>query len=217
MGLNIRQTNYYVGVDLGQSFDPTAIVVLERQWGYPSQNDGVHDLNTPLTFYRVRHMERLPLGMDYVQQVQYIGSLMRRAPLNTVGAELLIDFTGVGRPVFDIFHEHGIRAEGVNITAGNQETQEMHGWNVAKQILVSTVQAELHSGRLKVNKNLKDAPILERELQDFQVSITPSGNATFSARVGRHDDLVLALAIALWRAVTAFGDKVQRVPFTCGS
>jgi hypothetical protein len=215
MELVHKQINYYVGADLGQSFDPTAIVVLERQHGYLTQDDGIHDLNTPLTFYRVRHLERLPLGMDYVQQVQYIGSIMRRAPLN--GAELLIDFTGVGRPVFDIFNEHGIKAEGINITAGNQETYELHGWNVAKQILVSTVQAELHSGRLKINKDLKEAPILERELQDFQVSITPSGNATFSARVGAHDGLVLALAIALWRAVSAHGEKVQRVPFTCGS
>lgn len=29
--------------------------------------------------------------------------------------------------------------------------------------------------------------------------------------MGAHDDLVLALAIALWRAVSAHGDKVQRV------
>jgi len=212
MELTHSQSKFYVGVDLGQSFDPTAIVVLERQWGYPNQNDGVHDLNTPLTFYRVRHLERLPLGTDYVQQVQYIGGMMRRAPLN--GAELLIDFTGVGRPVFDIFNQQGIRAEGVNITAGNRETWEKHGWNVAKQILVSTVQAELHSGRLKINKNLKEAPILERELQDFQVSITPSGNATFSARVGAHDDLVLALAIALWQAVNHHRDQTQRIGIT---
>jgi len=78
----------------------------------------------------------------------------------------------------------------------------------------TTVQAELHSGRLKVNEDLKDGPILKSELQDFQVSITPSGNATFSARVGAHDDLVLALAISLWRAVNAHGEKVQRVPLT---
>lgn len=32
-----------------------------------------------------------------------------------------------------------------------------------------------------------------------------------------NDDVVLALAIALWRAVSAHGEKVQRVPFTCGS
>jgi len=127
---------------------------------------------------------------------------------------ILIDFTGVGRPVFDIFNQQGIRAEGINITADNQETQEMHGWNVAKQILVSTVQAELHSGRLKVGRKLKDGPILKSELQNFQASIAPSGNATFSARVDAHDDLVLALAISLWRAVNAHGDKVQWVPFT---
>ena len=75
--------------------------------------------------------------------------------------------------------------------AGNQESHEPHGWNVAKQILVSTVQAELHSGRLKINRNLKEAPILERELQDFQVSITLSGNATFSTRVGAHERTVV--------------------------
>ena len=82
-----------------------------------------------------------------------------------------------------------------------QVSKEPHGWNVAKQILVSTVQAELHVGRLQIDRNLKQASILTRELQDFQVSITPAGNATFSARVGAHDDLVLALTIALWRAV----------------
>ena len=68
MELSSKKSDFYVGADLGQSFDPTAIVVLERQWGYLNQADGVHDLNTPLTFYRVRHLERLPLGMDYVQQ-----------------------------------------------------------------------------------------------------------------------------------------------------
>ena len=91
----------------------------------------------------------------------------------------LIDFTGVGRPVFDIFKEQGIRAKGVNITAGMQVSREPHGWNVAKQILVSTVQAELHVGRLQIDRNLKEASILTRELQDFQVSITPRAAPTY--------------------------------------
>lgn len=211
MDLMVKQTNYYVGVDLGQSYDPTAIVVVERQHGYPKQDDGVHPIDKLLNRYRVRHIERLPLDKDYVNQVQYVGSLMRRAPLNTAAAELLIDFTGVGRPVFDIFKEQGIRAKGVNITAGMQVSREPHGWNVAKQILVSTVQAELHVGRLQIDRNLREALLLTRELQDFQVSITPAGNATFSARVGAHDDLVLALAIALWRAVNRHRDTAKMV------
>ena len=39
-----------------------------------------------------------------------------------------------------------------------------------------------------------------RELQDFRVEFTAAGHLTFNARTGKHDDLVLALAIAVWRA-----------------
>src|SRR5215472_11596013 len=39
-----------------------------------------------------------------------------------------------------------------------------------------------------------------RELQDFRMEFTTAGHLTFNARCGKHDDLVLALAIAVWRA-----------------
>ena len=39
-----------------------------------------------------------------------------------------------------------------------------------------------------------------RELQDFRVEYTAAGQLTFNARSGKHDDLVLTLAIAVWRA-----------------
>jgi len=41
---------------------------------------------------------------------------------------------------------------------------------------------------------------LVRELQDFRVEYTAAGHLTFNARSGKHDDLVLTLAIAVWRA-----------------
>jgi hypothetical protein len=40
--------------------------------------------------------------------------------------------------------------------------------------------------------------VLTRELQEFRVKYTEAGNATFNAREGGHDDLVLALAIAVF-------------------
>ena len=43
--------------------------------------------------YRVGYLERLPLGTPYPGIVAYIGRLLGRLP----GAELVIDFTGVGR------------------------------------------------------------------------------------------------------------------------
>ncbi len=89
----------------------------------------------------------------------------------------------------------------MSINAGVTETLNEHGiWHVAKLLLVSTVQALLHDGRLQIQKDLPEAPILKLELEDFRASVTDSGRWTFGARSGAHDDLVLALALALWRA-----------------
>jgi hypothetical protein len=76
----------------------------------------------------------------------------------------------------------------------------MH-YSVPKLTLISTVQALLHDGRLKIHKGLADVQVLVAELQDFQAQVTDSGYWRFGARAGKHDDLVLALAIALWHSV----------------
>ena len=53
---------------------------------------------------------------------------------------------------------------------------------------------------LKILRELDEAETLVRELQDFRTEFTAAGHLTFNARRGKHDDLVLALAIAVWRA-----------------
>jgi hypothetical protein len=85
-------------------------------------------------------------------------------------------------------------------TAGDAVTSEGMIYRVPKVVLISRVQALLHDGRLKIHKGLPDAPALVAELQDFRAEVTDSGYWKFGARSGRHDDLVLAVAIALWRA-----------------
>lgn len=67
-----------------------------------------------------------------------------------------------------------------------------------KAELVSKLQALLHSGLLKIPRSISDAPVLARELQEFRVRYTEAGNAVFNAREGQHDDLVLALALAVF-------------------
>jgi hypothetical protein len=39
------------------------------------------------------------------------------------------------------------------------------------------------------------------ELKDFRRHVSEAGRYSFQARTGAHDDLVLAVAIAAWRAV----------------
>ena len=63
----------------------------------------------------------------------------------------------------------------------------------------TNVRALLGAGRLKVADGLPDAAALLRELMDFRVTITARANETFGAGTQRgSDDLVLALALAVW-------------------
>src|SRR5690349_9142791 len=53
---------------------------------------------------------------------------------------------------------------------------------------------------LSESRQCQSALTAVRELQEFRVDFTAAGHLTFNARSGKHDDLVLALAIAVWRA-----------------
>ena len=168
-----------------KSIDPTAIAVVQR----------IPNANGKPTF-RCGHLERLPLATPYPGVVQHVRRLVGKEPF--LGqSELVLDLTGVGRPVADLFQAEGLRPVKVSITAGDNETLNEQGiWHVAKLLLVSTVQALLHDGRLQIQKDLPEAPILKLELEDFRATVTDSGRWTFGARSGAHDDLVLALALA---------------------
>ncbi len=146
--------------------------------------------------YQVGHLERMPLGTPYPGIVAHVGRLLGKLP----DPELIIDYTGVGRPVFDLFTYAGISPVGVLITGGAVETRYGATCGVPKLTLVSRLQALLHQGQLKIQKELSEVETLVRELQDFRVEFTATGHLTFNARAGKHDDLVLALAIAIWRA-----------------
>jgi len=148
--------------------------------------------------FQIGHLERLPLGTPYPAIVAHVGRLLAKLPGGR--PELVIDHTGVGRPVFDMFVYSGIYPLGVVITAGTAETHEGGFCSVPKLTLVSRLQALLHEGRLKIQRELGEAETLVRELQDFRVDYTAAGHLTFNARSGKHDDLVLALAIAVWKA-----------------
>lgn len=203
--------DYTVGIDLGQAHDPTAIAVIEAEsfgirpnWNgnLPKETRAAWEedlrLHHPNQF-RVRHLERLRLGMSYPAQVEYVASLLRRPPLQDAG--VYFDSTGVGRPVGDLFRKAKIqRLHEVTITGGREVTDRPGGFNVAKLHLVSQLQALLHGGLLAIEPTLADAATLARELQDFRVTFTDAGNATFNAREGAHDDLVLATGLAAFGA-----------------
>jgi hypothetical protein len=215
-----RDRRYVVGVDLGQSSDPTAICVIERKIGVIDEGSdferhtGLPTKQTPKEFLDVRHLQRLQLGMTYPAQVQHVKDLLGFPPLNEDSpAELVIDSTGVGRPVADLFNDAGLNPVQVTITAGNEVTPQGHNrWHVAKTILISTVDALLHTGTLRFASALTEADAMRDELKDFRRKLSDAGRATYAARTGAHDDLVLAVAIACW-----FATKPKPQPASFGT
>jgi hypothetical protein len=198
---------WIVSVDIGQSIDPTAVAVLSvRQPLDIEQVVTLHDQELALARRSpqridVRHLERLPLRMSYPDQIEHVARLLRRPPLNAASVRLVLDQTGVGRPVVDLFRRAGLGPVGITITAGDGETRTPEGdYRVAKLLLVSRLLAALHEGSLRIAKGLAETRTLAFELQDFRATVMQSGYTRFGAREGRHDDLVLAVALGTWLA-----------------
>ncbi len=180
-------STFFAGLDLGQASDPSALVIVEKL------------NNADASDYHVRHLERFKLGTPYPRIVEDVAALMAKHPLRQYGS-LVIDATGVGRPVVDMFSAANVGYTAVVITGGDTESRdENYFWRVPKRNLVSTVQVLLQTDRLKFADSLPELPTLMSELQNFHVKITDKAHDTYGAwRDGAHDDLVLALALALW-------------------
>jgi hypothetical protein len=204
-------SRFYVGVDIGQASDPTAICVgelvtaslkrhLEGQYrrpdGRPLQGYAELQANKPKPEFRIRFLERLQLGMPYPVQASYLAVLINRLP----EAAVYLDATGVGRPVSDLFRQAGVKHTAVLITGGSEVTRRSESVGVPKLELISRLQAALHSGELKIAAKIPDAAALVRELQEFRASWSDAGNLMFNAKQGAHDDLVIACALAIWGA-----------------
>jgi hypothetical protein len=199
---------FYLGLDLGQAKDYSALAILERQ-GHARGS-----------VYHCRHLQRWPLRTSYMAivqdtvrmvnspELQPANELLRRTEPKPV---LAVDATGVGAPVVDLFKAERMNGqlEPIQITGGSEVTNENGVTRVPKRDLVSSAQVALQNDRLQIAAVLPEAQTLIRELQNFQVKITDNAHDTYGAwREGTKDDLVLAVALALWIAENGIDNRV---------
>jgi hypothetical protein len=107
--------------------------------------------------FQVGYLERVALGTSYPAIAHHVRRLFLGLPPST---EVVLDATGLGGPVYEIFVGVGISPVGVMITAGTAQSAEGRFLHVPKMLLISRVQALLHEGRLKIQKNLSEASVL---------------------------------------------------------
>lgn len=199
---------YTFGLDLGKMSDHTALALAEerptnaaewRDWASMSP------AWSPDPRYGVTWLQRWPLRTAYHSIAAAVAELVDALTARP-GAEvrLFVDATGVGTAVVEILaREPTLAALGfmaVTITPGRAVTRVPGGWHVAKGELIAPAQVALQRGMLDISPQLPDARTLDHELRNFDVTLTESAVATYSHREGQHDDLVLAVALALWGA-----------------
>jgi len=130
---------------------------------------------------------------------------------------------GVGAPVVELVAgaippallsrpRGGVRLHPVVITAGERLRTERGTIYVGKRVLVEKLRVLLALERLHIPRRLEHAAALREELLAFEARGT-GGRVSYEAASGKHDDLVMALALA---CITAPVADYRRRPLVGG-
>jgi hypothetical protein len=115
-----------------------------------------------------------------------------------------VDKTGVGVAVTDLLKERRLGYIAVTITGLGQKVNRhaTKEYSVPKQDLVAALEVPFYKGTLKVAKGLEGWPKLREELLNFRRKQNKtSAHISYEHwRESDHDDLVLAAALACWKA-----------------
>jgi len=131
----------------------------------------------------------------------------------TLPPRLAVDATGVGRGVVDHLRSYGLDFKAVQLTGGLKEHRDGGYHNVPKKDLISLAVVGFQNGWIKIAEGLPHREQLEHELLNYRTKVNlRTGHESFEAwRERDHDDIVLALSLAIWCASKARTDWRRRV------
>src|SRR3712207_5459729 len=200
--------SYYAGLDLGQSADYTALAVLQKVATYDPQT-AKHSIELHL-----RHLERFPLKTPCTDIADQVKRLLTGPPFTTPvisggrlakpTTELIVNGAGVGGAAPPLLRKSPPNHTAAPTPARGQKVNRhsTKEYSVPKQDLISALEVPFHKGTLKVAKGLEGWPKLREELLNFRrkQNRTTAHISYEHWRESDHDDLVLAAALAYWKA-----------------
>lgn len=203
---------FFFCVDFGGLTDYTAIAILHRVLNQEESPDGRRPIyvENPRYYsaYKLRYLERFPLGMTYPEQVEKIKTMMEHPSLHG-RTQLLADVTS-NVSTRQIMQDKKMNPIGIWITSGRTSSPSQHGYNVPKSELAAAINSVYQSRRIKVPYGLPFRKEYEKELEGFEPKLTDHKTLTYeAAQAAVHDDLVMAVAMGLW-----YGEKVYTRTYT---
>ena len=161
----LPQHHYVMGVDLGQMDDYTAISIFD------------------IDNHQLVHQDRFR-GIEYPLQKEHIIAKARRYN----NARVIIDATGVGKPIYQDLGQSGIFVEDFVFTGKSKEELIGNLIVFAKEKYITIPNIEYLIDELKAF--------------EYQYINETTGerlrNPKYSAPKGQHDDCVMSLALACW-------------------
>ena len=199
-----------VGFDLGQRASHSAIVALEIITGATDRRNMVTYEWIQETRFIFRRIERLPLNVPYDSMVSMLNRVIRDLGDPKI-VTLVVDATGCGQPFIEILRKQkmGVLIAPIGITSGGTGSYHAGIQRVPKKDLMSGANYVLVSQALAAQPGMPGLKELKEEMEAYRVRTSRSGNDTF--RTSDKDDLVMAFALAAWRA-RPFLPRAQEPP-----
>ena len=146
---------------------------------------------------------RLPNATSFGDQIEFLRHLAKMP--DSHGAEILVDCTGLGIGVLNEARRllsGGIR--GILWTSATVEESTNDSQNnilrVSKMAALSALSVAVSNDAVHIGKAPGDLAALQEEFEAFQLTAQASGRLGAAAGAGAHDDLVMALAAAVFVA-----------------
>jgi hypothetical protein len=191
---------WFCGVDLGKRYDPSTVAIVEVDYTEGQRR------------YFVRYLHRFTLRMlysDVAKQIARLDDMLKDKAIELRKKDSItwvLDTTGVGEGVAELIEKAMPLADlkKVYITGGLKASYAHDNYNeihLPKSQLVSTLVAAFDAKAIYLTRDSREIEAIIDELRNYEIHVSENaGRETYGAKVGKHDDLITALGLAIWAA-----------------
>ena len=193
---------YFLGLDIGQMQDFSALTLLARRIEVPDPL--AWDSSMAYSMYYPVVMRQFDLGTPYYVIEKEVARIWALPELMVSENWIAVDATGVGSPIVENLRmTHGLPVQSIIITGG--ETAKQVGdteYHVGKEHLVTALVDMVQRKRLIIPEGVDAYDVFFNQLEVFGYKVNKStGNVSWEAMKEQvHDDVIISVALALWMA-----------------
>ena len=212
-GTALPPTGFFLALDLGQSPDHTALVVIEHKLINLQRRDPVYFTWDHEMRLRVRWMELFACDTPYTSIAPVLGRLLTEPEMEGC-AQVVVDATGVGRAFYDHlraeFRKQRVAVAGVQITGGSAVGGTGGLVNIPKEEMVLNLETLLRERVLEIAAGCPHLDELVRQMHAFERIRMPGGRFSYTGKGAGADDLVMALAMGVSYAYHRYAAAFRR-------